>query len=167
MHASRSHRYLNVQTCFLPRILNLGEWHHCPPCHPVWNLKSHLGLLLLPYSYSQQLALFPNLSLIHPLLSSFPLNVIPWVQEPIISCLNHAWACKLVSLPSVSSPFPLKLLCLATPNLLSSVPVTPELLAFPQVFSTLHLHVVFHVFFTPVIFMFLCLEHSTFFLLIH
>lgn len=137
---------LDVQTCFLPRILNLGKWHYCPPQSPNLEPQEPPDMLLLPLLLQPAVNLFLNLSLIHPLLSSLPLNVILWVQAPIISCLNHTSACKLVSLPSVSSLYPLKLSCPATPNLSSNTPVTPELLAFPHVFSPLQLqlHEVFH-----------------------
>lgn len=63
------------------------------------------------------------------------------VQAHIISCLNYARACKLVSLPLVPSPLTPKLSSLATPNLTSNTPVTPEWLACPQVLSSPHLHV--------------------------
>ena len=154
-----------TQTCFPASISGLGEWHHHPPHHPTWNLRSHLWLLLL-YSYIQQVAEPVNSfsqSFFYPLLLSFLLlNVI------LTSGIHNFLPVLANSLPLVSSSHPLKLSSPATPNLSSNTPVIPELLVFLlHVFSSIHLHVVFYVFFISIIFMSLCLEHSTFSLLIY
>lgn len=145
MHPSRSHRHLKgwlSKPASLPgfQILVNGTTT-CPVTppnlepqestvtaasslllHPTGCWASYFSFLLLSTSFSSP---------------SYSMSFL--VQGPIISCLNYARACKLVSLPLVSSSLPLKLSSPATPNLWPNTPVTLELLVFPHAVTSLHL----------------------------
>lgn len=125
------------------QILERLGWMAPPPHHyPAWNIRSHLWLLLSPYSKSNwlsyQLILFPIISLSTLSSSSYSMSFL--VQAHIISCPNYVWACKLVSLPLVPSSLTLKLSSLATPNLSSNTSHT-GMTCMSQVLSSPHLHV--------------------------
>lgn len=140
----------------LSRISNLGEWHHHhtqsanlePQKSPVTASSS-----FLPNPTGHQTTLFFFLLLLLPLPSFSPPYSMPFlVQAHIISCLNFAWACKLVSLPLGPSLLPLKLLPLPIFHLTQQSHQ-----------NDLHFPVFSHV----RIFMSLCLEYSTSLLLIY
>lgn len=82
-----------------------------PPSHPAWNLGSYLWLLLPPSSQIQivmESVNYFSYSFSSPPPSSFPsYSMSMLIKAPIISCLNYAWAYKLVSLPLVPRNFPL------------------------------------------------------------
>lgn len=149
----------DAQTCFPASMSDPGEQHPITQSS-TRNLRRHLWLLL--HFYIQQATEPVNSS--HPFFYA-PLLFFPPTQRH--SYFRHtlflAWACKLVSLPLVSSRLPPKLSSPATPTLPPNTPVTPELLVFLHAFSSAHLHVVS----ISIIFMSLCPEHSTFSLLIY
>lgn len=164
MHTFRSHRHLKAHICkpaslpLLSILVNGTTLDRVPTRGPQESPVTAVSTLFL-WPTSHQWTLL-NLSY-PPLFSSLLLKVFFLVQIPIIACLNSAWACRLVFLPLVSSPLPLKLSSLAPPDSPCDTPVTPEQLVFLSVLSSLHLHVGF---FISLVFTSLCPEHSTFFI---